>query len=114
MDPLAMLLKPAPFRVGKKGDPEQTLQDFVDYIELFGQFLTATNANTGHTDQHAQCSTCVKCKAMLVLIGGKEIDSLFKHVGKVLQGDSYDQAIHKVKDGISKQTNQSMARFKLM
>ena len=114
MDPLAMLLKPAPFKVAKKGDPEQTLQDFLDYIELFEQFLTATNANAGHTAQHAQCSTCVKCKAMLVLIGGKEIDSLFKHVGKVLQGDSYDQAINKVKEGISKQTNQSMARFKLM
>ena len=38
MDPLAMLLKPAPFKVSKKGDPEQTLQDFLEYVELFGQF----------------------------------------------------------------------------
>ena len=81
MDPLAMLLKPAPFKVSKKGDPEQTLQDFLEYVELFGQFLTATDADADHTDVHANCSTCVKCKAMLVLIGGKEIDSLFKHVG---------------------------------
>ena len=109
-----MLLKPAPFKVSKKGDPEQTLQDFLDYIELFAQFLTVTSADTGHTQDHAQCATCVKCKAMLVLIGGKEIDSLFKHVGKVVQGDSYEQALDKVKEGISKQTNQSMARFKLM
>ena len=51
---------------------------------------------------------------MLVLIGGKEIDSLFKHVGKVVQEDSYDQVINKVKEGMAQQTNQSMARFKLM
>ena len=109
-----MLLKPASFKVGKKGDPEQTLQDFVDYIELFGQFLTATNADADHTEQHAQCTTCVRCKAMLVLIRGKEIDSLFKDISKVLPGDSYNQAINKVKEGTSKQTNQRMARFKLM
>ena len=52
-----MLLKPAPFKVGKKGDPEQTLHDFVDYIELFRQFLMATNADAGHTEEYAQCST---------------------------------------------------------
>ena len=51
---------------------------------------------------------------MLILIGGKEVDTLFKHVGMVVKEDTFQQAIKKIKDGFSKQTNQSMARFKLM
>ena len=67
MDPLAILLKPAPFKIGKKGDPEQTLQDFVDYVELLGQFLTTNNADTGPKEQHASCPACLTSKAMLVM-----------------------------------------------
>ena len=61
------LLKPAPFKIGKKGDPEQTLQDFVDYVELLGQFLTTNNADTGPKEQHASCPACLTSKAMLVM-----------------------------------------------
>ena len=32
----------------------------------------------------------------------------------VVKEDTFQQAIKEIKDGISKQTNQSMARFKLM
>ena len=51
---------------------------------------------------------------MMTLIGGKEMDGLFKHTGLVLVGDTYTAAIVKVRQGISAQTNQAMARFKLM
>ena len=114
MDSLAVLLKPAPFKVKKKGDPEQLFQDFVEYMELFEQFITATNADGQHADDHVNSSACTKQKAMLILMGGKEVDTLFKHVGMVVKEDTFQQAIKKIKDGISKQTNQSMARFKLM
>ena len=114
MDSLAVLLKPTPFKVKKKGDPEQLFQDFVEYMELFEQFITATNADGDHADDHVNCSACIKQKAMLILIGGKEVDNVFKHVGMVVKEDTFQQAIKKIKDGISKQTNQSMARFKLM
>ena len=70
MDTMAMLLKPVPFKVKKKGDPEQLLQDFVEYMELFEQFITATNVAGEHTDRHLACQACTKSKAMLVLIGG--------------------------------------------
>ena len=51
---------------------------------------------------------------MITLIGGKEMDELFKHTGRVSEANTYEEAITKVKDGITAQTNQSMARFKMM
>ena len=54
MDSLAVLLKPAPFKVKKKGDPEQLFQDFVEYMELFEQFITATNADGQHAHDHVK------------------------------------------------------------
>ena len=51
---------------------------------------------------------------MLVLIGGKEVNSFVKHVGKVQAEDMYVQALEMMKAGITGQTNQSMACFKLM
>ena len=62
MDSLAVLLKPAPFKVKKKGDPEQLFQDFVEYMELFEQFITATNA-----DDHVNCSACIKQKGKFAI-----------------------------------------------
>ena len=114
MEPLATLLKPAQFKVKNKGDPEQLLQDFVKYVELMEQFFTATNATSAHKADHVQCGACKQAKAMLVLIGGKEVDKLLKHVGLVTDTDTYDAAVQKVKEGLTKQTNQCMARFKLM
>ena len=46
MDPLAMLLKPAPFKVSKKGDPEQTLQDFLEIRYLTYVAIIIENAAT--------------------------------------------------------------------
>ena len=51
---------------------------------------------------------------MLELFGGKEIMRLFKHVGKVEEADSYQEAVDKVIEGIRKQTNQALARFRLL
>ena len=51
---------------------------------------------------------------MLVLIGGKEVDKLLKHVGLVKDTDMYDAAVQKVKEDLTRQTNQCMAQFKLM
>ena len=38
---------------------------------------------------------------MMTLMGGKEMDGLFKHTGLVLVGDTYTAAIVKVRQGIS-------------
>ena len=114
MDGLFNLLKPAPFKSVKVGDSETLLQDFEDYVEVMKNFFSTTGAAGEHTDVHEACGACTKEKAMMNLIGGKEIDRLFKHTGLVLVGDTYTAAIVKVRQGISAQTNQAMARFKLM
>ena len=38
MDGLFNLLKPAPFKSVKNGDPETLLQDFEEYVEVMGKF----------------------------------------------------------------------------
>ena len=115
MDGLFNLLKPAPFKSVKDGDPEALLQDFEEYVEVMQDFFTTTGAAGDHVDPHtANCGACLKEKAMMTLIGGKKMDALFKHTGLVGDADTYKNAIKKVRDGITAQTNQSMARFKLM
>ena len=44
MDGLFNLLKPAPFKSVKNGDPETLLQFFKKYVEVMGKFLTTTSA----------------------------------------------------------------------
>ena len=78
------------------------------------QFFTTTGAARDHAANHVDCGACKKEKAMMTLIGGKEMDRLFKHTGIVAVDDTYMAAIAKVRTGISAQTNQAMARFKLM
>ena len=38
----AALLKPPPFTVAKVADPEQLLQDFLEYLKIFKKFVLAT------------------------------------------------------------------------
>ena len=97
---LAALLKPAPFVVQETGDPEQLLQDFKDYMKTFKKFLIATKVVGEHTASCKDCGACVQARATLELVGGKEITTLFEHVGGVLEKDTYDEAFKKVEEGI--------------
>jgi hypothetical protein len=113
------LLKPAPLKVKKDGDPEHLLRKFNDYMKKFDLFLLTTEVGGVHTAGHAaeagggQCKGCVKSKAMLQLVGGEEMMTLFEHTGMVEDGDSYTAAVDKIREGIKGQTNQASARFKL-
>ena len=92
---LAALLKPAPFVVQETGDPEQLLQDFKDYMKTFKKFLIATKVVGEHTASCKDCGACVQARATLELVGGKDITTLFEHVGGVLEriiwSDGLDQ-----------------------
>ena len=118
---LANLLRPEPFKCKKKGDSEQLLQDFKEYrskMELFFTAAKAVEAHTGDpagrsTQGHAVCTSCRQEKAMVVMLGGEEMNKLFEHVGKVLDEDTYISAMDKVEQGIRQLTNQATARFKL-
>ena len=68
MDSMAMLLKPGPFKVKVKGDPEQLLQDFAEYMEVMNKFFMATEVLGNHTEGYQDCATCTRAKAMVTLI----------------------------------------------
>ena len=97
MDGLFNLLKPALFKSVKDGDPDALLQDFEEYVEIMKKFFTTTGA----AGQHTACGAFAKENAMMTLIGGKEMDELFKHTGRVLDGDTFENAITKVRNGIT-------------
>ena len=65
----AALLKPPPFTVAKVGDPEQLLQDFMEYLKIFKKFVLATGVGGEHTGDHVNCGGCQKTKATLELVG---------------------------------------------
>ena len=89
-------------------------------METFGRFVRVSKMGEEHTNGHAAeagggtCKGCVASKDILLMIGGKEMERLFKHTGLVLDRDTFDGAVEKVRQGIKKQTNQASARFKLM
>ena len=113
------LLKPAPLKIKKDGDPEHLVKKFNEYMERFELFLLTTEVGGVHTAGHVaeagggQCKGCAKSKAMLQLVGGEEMMTLFKHTGTVEDADSYTAAVAKIRTGIKGQTNQTSARFKL-
>ena len=118
---LANLLRPEPFKCKKKGDSEQLLQDFKEYrnkMELFFKAAKAVEAHTGDpagrsAQGHRACPSCEQEKAIVIMVGGEEMNKLFQHVGKVLDEDTYVSAMDKVEQGIRLLTNQATARFKL-
>ena len=49
----------------------------------------------------------------LIVEGGHNMNDLFKYVGKVEAGDTYAQAVTKIKDALKKRGNRTSAVFKL-
>ena len=114
---LAMLFKPGQLVIKKKGDPEQLAKDWEDYVRSFSTFLKATGVAGVHDSPEiagTPCQACEKTKNILLLVGGEEVRTLFDHVGRVQDADSWKETLEKVSQGIRQQTNQAAARFKLM
>ena len=114
---LARILKPAPLGIKKKGHPEQLLKDWEDYLRVFSIFLKATGVAGVHASPEiagTPCQACEKAKNILLLVGGEEVRTLFDHVGRVQDTDSWKETLGKVSKGIRQKINQAAARFKLM
>ena len=79
-------------------NPGGTLQKFTEYIEQIELLFQLTFRKTDGS--YFEPSDNDK-KAMLLFKGGKDMKTLFKHVGKVLDSDSYAQYVKKVSDGLS-------------
>ena len=101
---MAMMFKPAPLVVKRKGDPEQLAKDWGDYVKVFREFLTATGVAGDYAQpEGAQpCPACVMCKSMIRLVGGDEVRTLFNHVGDIRDTDKWEETIQKITDGIKK------------
>ena len=114
---LMTALKPEKFSLSKRGDPDVLLTEFNEYVKKFERFVKACNLDQGHQPgedgAHAGCATCSRLIAMFECVGQDEVQVLMEHVGKVEDGDSWDEAKRKIKEAIMKQTKKASAVFKL-
>ena len=111
---LFLALKPGPFMIKEKGDPEVLFYEFKKYADNFKEFLVVTKTGANHSENHvAPCKGCKISKSCIWMMGGEEMKMLFEHVGRVEEDDTFTDALAKIEKGIKKQTNQSTARFKL-
>ena len=102
---------PGQFR-GADADPEATLELFTDYLEKMDKVFMVSRGYNPATGDKVDWTSDEK-KAILHVEGGREVAELFKYVGKVLPGDTYDAAVEKVKVALKKRGNRTSAVFKL-
>ena len=100
---MAVLGSPGPFKAKKK-DPERMLADFELYVKAIKNLMVLTD-NADATD--------AKKKALMQSVGGPDMIWLWDYMGKVAEGDTYQQAIDKVRAAITGQTNQAVMKYKL-
>ena len=103
MATLAGVVNPGKFKARKK-DPERMLSDFDKYIKTMKHYLVVTDNAAASKE---------KKKALLQAIGGADLEYLYEHVGKVVDGDEYDAANNKVREAIKRQCNHAMMKYKL-
>ena len=92
-------------------DPEATLEKFTDYVDKMKLvFMISRRINTA-TNQKIEFDDAEK-KAMLEIEGGQDMTELLKKC-KVEEGDTYVQAVEKVKTALKGRGNRTSAVFKL-
>ena len=96
----------------KDADPESTLELFEDYLENMVRVFRLSRRIHPTTGAKVEFDDDEK-KDMLIVEGGADMNDLFKHVGKVLEGDTYDQATEKIRQGLKGRGNRTSAVFKL-
>ena len=91
------LITPKPFK-SKDKDPETLLIDFDLYIKTIKNFFIATGRDDANNKQKV---------ALLQAVGGPDM------VEEVVNADTFEQAIEKIRNGIIGKTNQAMSRLRL-
>ena len=102
-----MIYKPQALTIKRKGNPEQLVRDWEEYIKEFEIFLGATIIARSHKPEIAgePCVGCKNAKMLLMLVGGTEAKTLHDHVSRVADTDSWEEALKKISDGITSQTD---------
>ena len=97
---------------GADADPEAMLELFTDYLDKMEKVFRLSRRYHPTTGNKVDWDSEEK-KDLLLVEGGDEISDLFKYVGKVAQGDTYAEAVEKVKIALKKRGNRTSAVFKL-
>ena len=92
-------------------NPGATLKTFDEYVAqmklLFSLvFRKADGSSYSPTDEEK--------KALMLLKGGRDMKRLFCHVGQVLNTDTFDVVVKKIKDALSERTNKVVQRNMLL
>ena len=96
----------------KDADPEQTLERFELYVEAMQMAFSLNrriNPKTGAKEEFDDTDK----KNIIKLEGGHDMMDLFKHVGKVMDEDTYEAAIGKIRKALRGRGNRTAAVFKL-
>ena len=96
----------------KDAEPEATLERFSDYCDTMERVFRLRRRIHPTTGARIDFDDTEK-KDLLLVEGGEDMLTLFKHVGQVGDGDTYAQAVKKIKDALKKRGNRTSAVFKL-
>ena len=96
----------------KDAEPEATLDLFSDYSDTMTRVFRLRRRIHPTTGEEIDFDEDEK-KDLIIVEGGEDMQNLFKHVGKVEDADTYEQAVSKVKEALKKRGNRTAAVFKL-
>ena len=96
----------------KDAEPEATLELFTDYCDTMERVFRLRRRIHIATGDKINFDDAEK-KDLIIVEGGEDMQNLFKHVGKVLEGDTYERAVTKIKEALRKRGNRTSAVFKL-
>ena len=107
---MALALHIEPF-VASDADPGGTLSRFTRYVERMKQLFQLVFRKA---DGSPYSPSNAEKKAMLLFRGGDDMQSLFDHVGKVVDADSFDDAVTKIENALKSRTNNVVQRNMLL
>ena len=96
----------------KDAEPEATLELFEDYLKVMERVFRLSRRIHPTTGAKIAFDEAEK-KDLIVVEGGEDMANLFEHTGKVLETDTYEEAVEKIKAALRKRGNRTSAVFKL-
>ena len=92
-------------------DPGGTLKRFTEYVDqmklLFQLVFRKADGTSYEPTDHEK-------KALMILKGGRDMKNLFEHVGMVVDTDTFEQTVTKIRTGLSERTNKVVQRNMLL
>ena len=106
-----MQFSPGGFKA-KDADPEATLELFEKYVLSMERVFRLNRRTNPVTGVRVEFDDGEK-KDIILLEGKTDMEDLFNHVGKVVSGDTYEEAVEKIRAALKGRGNRSAAVYKL-